>query len=54
MLQKMLFTRELAVLLRGGVPIREALQSLEEKAETRTLKNMIQTLLSQVENGQPL
>ncbi len=54
MLQKMLFTRELAVLLRGGVPIREALQSLEEKAETKTLKKMIQALLSQVENGQPL
>lgn len=49
-----MFTRELAVLLRGGVPLAEALASLQEQAETRALRRVIGSLLEDVENGQPL
>lgn len=52
-LETLLFTRELAVLLRSGVSLGEALQSLEEKAP-RSFRIVLRTLLMDVENGQSL
>ena len=51
-LDKLLFTREISVLLKSGVPLGEALQSLEEKTSKGELKRTIKALLSDIENGQ--
>jgi type II secretory pathway component PulF len=51
-LEKLLFTRELSVLLKSGVPLGETLQSLWQKTKPGALRNIIETLLSNVENGQ--
>lgn len=51
-LDKLLFTRELSVLLRSGVPLGETLQSLEQKTKPGALKTTVKALLENVENGQ--
>lgn len=52
-LEKVLFTRELAVLLKSGVPLGEALESLRDKSTRGALRQIIAALLSDIENGQP-
>ncbi len=51
-LEKMLFTRELAVLLKSGIPLSEALTSLREKSSSIALGAIIGKLLLDIENGQ--
>ncbi len=51
-LEKMLFTRELSVLLHSGVPLGETLESLRDKTKEGKLQTLIVTLLADVENGQ--
>ncbi len=51
-LEKLLFTRELSVLLKSGLPLGEALESLREKSRG-TLREVIGALLNDIENGQP-
>jgi type IV pilus assembly protein PilC len=53
-LEKLLFTRELSVLLRSGVPLGETLESLRDKTRYGALRNVIEALLADVENGQSL
>ncbi len=50
----LLFTRELSILLRSGVSLGETLESLREKTESGTLRNIIVAVSSDVENGQSL
>lgn len=51
-LEKLLFTRELAVLLKSGVPLGEALESLKDKTGRGSLRKVIEGLLADIENGQ--
>lgn len=51
-LEKMLFTRELAVLLKSGVTLGEALQSLGEKSGSKNMRVIAEDILHDVENGQ--
>ena len=51
-LEKLLFTRELAILLKSGVPLGEALQSLRDKTGRGALRKVIEGLLADIENGQ--
>lgn len=51
-IDKLLFTRELSVLLRSGVPLGETLESLKQKTKAGALRDIISVLLSDVENGQ--
>src|SRR3972149_12193170 len=53
-LDKLLFTRELSVLLKSGVPLGEALESLREKTSRGALRKIIDSLIADVENGQTL
>lgn len=53
-IEKLLFTRELSVLLRSGVSLGEALESLESKSRSGHLQRVISALLSDIENGQLL
>jgi type II secretion system protein F len=47
----MLFTRELATLLRAGMPLDRSLQSLATLSENRGLKDSVSRVLSQVQAG---
>lgn len=51
-IDKLLFTRELSVLLRSGVPLGETLESLRQKTKQGDLRESISILLADVENGQ--
>ena len=53
-IERLIFTRELAVLLKSGISLGEALESLQEKAGRKETRHVIGTLLSDVQNGQPL
>lgn len=53
-LEKLLFTRELSVLLKSGVPLGEALESLQEKTKQGALRKIISSLMADTENGQTL
>ncbi len=51
-IDKLLFTRELSVMLRSGVPIGEALASFSSQAKRGPMKRLVLSLLSDIENGQ--
>jgi type IV pilus assembly protein PilC len=51
-IEKLLFTRELSVMLRSGVPIGEALESFSSQAKRGPMKRLSLSLLADIENGQ--
>ena len=53
-LEKLLFTREFSILLKSGVPLGEALESLRSKTRLGALRTVIDSLIRDIENGQPL
>lgn len=52
MMQKMLFTRELALYLKSAVPLSEALASLSQHEQLPGFKRVIRQLQEDIENGQ--
>ncbi|PIP26264.1 MAG: hypothetical protein COS71_03465 [Candidatus Moranbacteria bacterium CG06_land_8_20_14_3_00_40_12] len=52
-LEKLFFAKHLAILLKGGIPLAEALKLLSERYEKR-IGAMALEILKSVENGQPL
>lgn len=52
MIQKMLFTRELALYLKSAVPLSEALSSLGQHEQLPRFKGIIARLQEDIENGQ--
>ncbi len=52
--ERLLFTRELAVLLKSGVSLREALSSLYEQSQFSAMRKIITAIIGDVENGQML
>jgi len=50
----MLFTRELATLLRAGMPLDRSLQSLAQLTDNETLREIVNDVLSQVQGGKSL
>ena len=50
--EKLLFTRELSVLLKSGVPLREALLSIAEQSQFSSMRRVIETIIKDIENGQ--
>lgn len=50
----LIFTRELAVLLKGGVALREALGSIASQSQFSVMKKVIERIIVDVENGQTL
>lgn len=51
---RILFTRELAVMIRAGLPILQALKAIEEQTSNPNLKKAISGLIGEVEGGGPL
>jgi predicted RNA-binding protein (virulence factor B family) len=52
--EKLLFTRELAVILKSGVSLRDALISLSEQSQFSALRKVVDAIIADVENGQTL
>lgn len=50
--EKLLFTKELSVLLKSGVPLREALLSIAEQSQLSSMRRVIETIVKDIENGQ--
>lgn len=51
---RILFARELAVMIRAGLPIIQALKSIQGQTTNKTLKKTVATLVSEVEGGTSL
>lgn len=52
--EKVLFTRHLAIMVKTGIPITEALETLMEQTKSGLFKRVIRTMLADVQNGKPL
>jgi len=50
----LLFTQQLATLLRSGLPLEEALRAIADQAESRALENMVLDIRSQILEGRNL
>lgn len=50
--EKLLFTRELSVLLKSGVPLRDALLSIAEQSQFSSMRRIIEIVIKDIENGQ--
>lgn len=53
-LDKLLFTKHLAVMIKAGIPITEALATLVDQTKSQAFKKVLSGVLSDVENGQSL
>lgn len=53
-LEILLFTRHLATMIKAGIPIAEALSTLALQTKSEKFKKILNSILSDVENGQPL
>jgi len=49
-----IFTKELQVMIKAGLPLVTALKTLEEQMENKTLKKIVSKLAQEVEGGTPL
>jgi type IV pilus assembly protein PilC len=53
-LEKIFFTKQLAMFLKAGIPLDEALKSLSEEEKANSVSRVAKSIQSQVENGQTL
>ena len=54
MLDKVIFARHLAIMIRSGLSLTEALDIIQEQASSKKLKRITQSVLESVNNGQTL
>lgn len=52
--ERLLFTKHLSTLVRGGVPVDEAIRSLAETAGSARLRRILLSMVGDIENGQAL
>lgn len=52
--EKLLFTKELSVILKSGVSLRDALTSLSEQSQFSAMKKVVSVIIADVDNGQTL
>lgn len=50
--EKLLFTKHLATMVKAGIPVAEALSTLIEQSESSPLAPILKSILKDVENGQ--
>ncbi|KKR81117.1 MAG: Type II secretion system protein [Candidatus Daviesbacteria bacterium GW2011_GWA1_41_61] len=53
-LDKLMFTRHLGVMLRSGIPLAEAISTLEEQTKGKSFQEVLHQILQQINNGQTL
>ncbi len=52
--EKLLFTKHLATMIHAGIPMAEALQTLLEQTNSKSMKNILSTVIEQIKNGKSL
>lgn len=52
--ERLLFTKHLDTMIRSGIPIDEALETLEDQVNSKSFKKVIKKIISDVKNGQSL
>lgn len=53
-LDKILFAKDLSLMVRAGLPIREAIAAVKEQSESAYFRKVLDEIIKNVENGQPL
>lgn len=53
-LDTLLFTKHLSVLVKSGIPLKEAIESVGEESKNKTFRRVIAGVLKDIENGQTL
>lgn len=53
-LDKLLFTKHLAVMLRSGIPLSEAVSTLADETKNQSFKKVLKGVWGQIQNGQSL
>lgn len=53
-LEKILFARNLALMIKTGLPLRESITTIQEQTESKTFKKVLDDILKSVDNGQSL
>ena len=51
---KLLFTKHLSIMIKAGIPISEAIESLSDQTKKKEFKGILQLVLTDIQNGQPL
>lgn len=50
--EKLLFTKHLAVMIKSGITISESIETLASQTKSNTFKNILNSMLADIENGQ--
>ncbi len=53
-LDKLLFVKNLALLIKAGLPLRESVITIQEQAKSKTFKKVLDDVLKSIDNGQSL
>ncbi len=53
-LDKLLFARHLRMLIKAGLPLREAVAEIKDQAQSRKFKKVLEDVLAQLDNGESL
>lgn len=54
LLDKLIFTKHLAVMIKAGISLSESLEALGEQTRSKTFKRILSAVLADIENGQSL
>ena len=53
-LDKLIFTKHIAVMLKSGIPLSEAVDSLKDQTTNLAFKEVLESISKEIENGQSL
>jgi len=53
-LDKLLFTKHLAVMIKAGLPLREGVATIQEQTRSRRFKKILDDVIKRLDNGEPL
>ena len=52
--EKILFAKNLALMIRAGLPLRESISTIQEQSKSKLFKKVLASVLNDIENGQSL
>lgn len=52
--EKFLFAKNLALMIKAGLPLREAVATIQEQSRNKTFKKILDDVIKSIDNGQPL
>jgi len=52
--EKILFAKNLALMIKSGLPLRESIVIIQEQSKSKTFKKILDDVIKNIDNGQPL